>query len=183
VRRAQRRLEDFLSAVRGLQFLNAETAGDVNELIGGIVRREKSAQESAGADLFAAVDDDQLFIDTLTRRLAAHSPARDTIFEFTPTSRPTLANIGTEPLDDVLTGLIEGIAGIGVNNIQIATDVITNHVVVRLSSRQAITAAALGSRRLDLYNRTLGWFGGELERREHDGITEFIVRLPALIFT
>jgi glyoxylase-like metal-dependent hydrolase (beta-lactamase superfamily II) len=183
VRRAQRRLDDFLSAVRGLQFLNAETAGDVNELIGGIVRREKSAQESAGADLFAAVDDDHLFIDTLTRRLAAHSPARDIIFEFTPTSRPTLANIGTDRLDDILTGLIEGIAGIGVNNIQIATDVITNHVVVRLSSRQAITAAALGSRRLELYNRTLGWLGGELERREHDGIAEFIVRLPALTFT
>jgi glyoxylase-like metal-dependent hydrolase (beta-lactamase superfamily II) len=180
VRRAQRRLDDFLTAVRGLQFLNAETAGDVNELIGRILWREKSALESAGADLFAAVDDDQLFIATLARRLAAHSPARDVVFEFVPTSGPTLANIGTERLDDILTGLIEGIAGIGVKNIRIATDVITNHVVVRLSSRQAITAAALGSRRLDLYNRTLGWLGGKLERCEHDGNTEFILRLPAL---
>jgi len=182
VRRVQRRLDDFLSAVRGLQFLNAETAGDVNELIDGILRREKSAQESAGADLFAATDDDQLFIDTLTRRLAAHSPARDIVFEFARTSRPTLANIGTERLDDILTGLIEGIAGTGVKNIQIATDVITNHVIVRLSSRQPITATALGSRRLDLYNRTLGWLGGELERCEHDGNREFIIRLPALTF-
>jgi glyoxylase-like metal-dependent hydrolase (beta-lactamase superfamily II) len=182
VRRAERRLDDFLSVVRGLQFLNAETAGDVNELIGEILRREKSAQESAGADLFAAVDDDPLFIETLTRRLAAHSPARDIIFEFVPTSGPTLANIGTERLDDILTGLIEGIAGSGVKNIQIATDVITNQVVVRLSSRQTITGAALGSRRLDLYNRTLGWLGGKLERRQHDGNTELILRLPALNF-
>ena len=81
-----------------------------------------------------------------------------------------------------MTGLIEGIAGIGVKTIQIVTDVITNHVVIRLSSRQAITAADLGRRRLNLYNRTLGWLGGKLERREHDGNTEFIIRLPLLNF-
>jgi glyoxylase-like metal-dependent hydrolase (beta-lactamase superfamily II) len=182
VRRAQRRLDDFLSAVRGLQFLNAETAGDVNELIAGIVRREQSVLEATGADLFAALDEEELFIDTLTRRLAAHSPARDIIFDFVPTSGSTLANIGSDRLDDIMTGLIEGIAGIGVKTIQIVTDVITNHVVIRLSSRQAITASDLGRRRLNLYNRTLGWLGGKLERREHDGNTEFIIRLPLLNF-
>ncbi|MGH7844700.1 MAG: hypothetical protein ACREQW_05975, partial [Candidatus Binatia bacterium] len=180
VGRAHRCLEDFLSTVRGLQFLNAEKAGDVNELIAGILRRAKPGQETEAADLLAAIGDGQSFLEALTRRLAAYSPAREIEFEFAPASRQTYANVGAERLDDILTSLIEGMAGIGVKHIRISTDIIMDQVVIRLSSRQPVSAAALGNRRLDLYNRTLGWLGGSLERSEHGGNTEFIVRLPGL---
>ena len=40
--------------------------------------------------------------------------------------------------------------------------------------------AAFGKRRLDLYNRTLGWLGGSLECVQHESNADFIVRLPAL---
>jgi hypothetical protein len=41
-------------------------------------------------------------------------------------------------------------------------------------------AAAFGKRRLDLYNRTLGWLGGSLECNQNNRGAEFVMRLPAL---
>jgi hypothetical protein len=40
--------------------------------------------------------------------------------------------------------------------------------------------AAFGKRRLDLYNRTLGWLGGSLECSQHEGSAEFLISLAAL---
>jgi hypothetical protein len=166
--------------VRGLQFLNAETPGAVNELIAQILRRAKSVQEPESPDLLAALDDDQVFLEALTRRLAAYSPVRDLECEFAPTAQRLVANVGVERLDDILTTLIEGVAGSGVTHLKISTETQMDQVVIRLSSRQVITAAALGNRRLDLYNRTLTWLGGSLERRQQGGRTEFVIRLPAM---
>jgi hypothetical protein len=53
-------------------------------------------------------------------------------------------------------------------------------VEIRLSSRDRIDPAAFGKRRLDLYNRTLGWLGGSLEWSQQEGNAEFIIRLPTL---
>jgi hypothetical protein len=41
-------------------------------------------------------------------------------------------------------------------------------------------SAAFGKRRLDLYNRTLGWLGGSFECIPHESSPDFIIRLPAL---
>ena len=84
VGRAQRRLADFLSVVRGLQFLNAELPGAVNELIAQLLARVKAATVMESTDLMEAVDDEQSFLQALTRRLAAYSPLRDIEFEFAP---------------------------------------------------------------------------------------------------
>jgi hypothetical protein len=127
-----------------------------------------------------AVDDDQAFLQALTRRLAAHSPLRNIDFEFTPAPQETNANIGAERLDDLLTNLLEGIAGTGVKHISIATRMASGLVEIRLSSRERMDPAGLGKRRLDLYNRTLGWLGGCLECRQQENSAEFIIRLPAL---
>jgi glyoxylase-like metal-dependent hydrolase (beta-lactamase superfamily II) len=180
VGRAQRRLADFLSIVRGLQFLNAEPPGDVNELITGILRRVQAVHQLGSADLLAVLDDDQAFLEALTRRLAAHSPLRDIACEFAPTAQQTYANVGAERLDDIVTNLLEGMAGIGVKQVRISTEVVMDQVVIRLSSRQPVAAAALGNRRLDLYNRTLGWLGGGLARRQRGKSTEFAITLPAV---
>jgi hypothetical protein len=79
-----------------------------------------------------------------------------------------------------LTNLMEGIAGIGVKHISIVTHVASGHVEIRLSSREQMHPAGFGKRRLDLYNRTLGWLGGSLESSQHGGNAELIIRLPAL---
>jgi hypothetical protein len=71
-------------------------------------------------------------------------------------------------------------AGIGVKHIRIATEVSPGHVAIRLSSRERINPAAFGKRRLDLYNRTLGWLGGSLECSQQAGNAELLIRLPAL---
>ena len=123
VDRAQRRLEDFLSVVRGLQFLQTEQPGAVNELIAKLLKRAKEATVTRSTDLMEAVEDEQSFLEALTRRLAAHSPLRDIEFEFAPATQETNANIGAERLDDILTNLMEGMAGIGVKHIRIATEV------------------------------------------------------------
>jgi glyoxylase-like metal-dependent hydrolase (beta-lactamase superfamily II) len=179
VGRAQRRLAEFLSIVRGLQFLNAEPPGDVNELITGILRRVKAVHQLEAGDLLGVLDDDQAFLQALTRRLAAHSPLRDIACEFAPTSQQAYANVGTERLDDIVTNLVEGMAGIGVKQVRISTEAVMDQVVIRLSSRQPVAAAALGNRRLDLYNRTLGWLGGSLTRRQRGKSAEFVITLPA----
>ena len=164
VDRAQRRLEDFLSVVRGLQFLQTEQPGAVNELIAEIRETDQGNYHRGNpTDFMEAADDDQSFVQALTRRLAAHSPLRDIEFEFAPATQETNANIGAERLDDILTNLMEGMAGIGVKHISIATRVASGHVEIRLSSRERMDPAAFGKRRLDLYNRTLGWLGGSLE--------------------
>ena len=180
VDRAQRRLEDFLSIVRGLQFLQTEQPGAVNELIAEILKRTKETTTMESADLMAAMDDDQSFLQALTRRLAAYSPLRDIEFEFAPAAQETNANIGAERLDDILTNVMEGMAGMGVKHISIATHVRSGQVEIRLSSRERMDPAGFGKRRLDLYNRTLGWLGGNLECNERDGSAEFTIRLPAL---
>jgi glyoxylase-like metal-dependent hydrolase (beta-lactamase superfamily II) len=180
VDRAQRRLEDFLSLVRGLQFLQTEQPGAVNELIAELVKRTRKTTIMESADLMAAVDDEQSFLEALTRRLAAHSPLRDIELEFAPAAQETNANIGAERLDDILTSLLEGMAGMGVKHIDIATRVTSGRVEIRLSSRERMDPAAFGKRRLDLYNRTLGWLGGSLECTGHEGNAAFIVSLPAL---
>ena len=180
VDRAQRRLEDFLSVVRGLQFLQTEQPGAVNELIAQILVRAKSAHLGESTDFMKAAEDEQSFVEALTRRLAAYSPLRDIEFEFAPATQETNANIGAERLDDILTNLMEGMAGIGVKHISIATRVVSGHVEIRLSSRERMDPATFDKRRLDLYNRTLGWLGGSLECSQHEGNAEFIIRLPAL---
>jgi glyoxylase-like metal-dependent hydrolase (beta-lactamase superfamily II) len=180
VDRAQRRLEDFLSLVRGLQFLQTEQPGAVNEIIAELVKRTKETTMMESNDLMEALDDDQSFLQALTRRLATYSPLRDIELEFAPATQETNANIGAERLDDILTNLMEGMAGIGVKHISIATRVTSGHVEIRLSSRERMDPATFDKRRLDLYNRTLGWLGGSLECSQHEGNAEFIIRLPAL---
>src|SRR5262244_3294070 len=180
VDRAQRRLEDFLSLVHGLQFLQTEQPGAVNELIAALLKRAKQPTVMKSTDLMEAVDDDQSFLQALTRRLAAHSLLRDIEFEFAPAAQKTNANIGAERHDDILTNLIEGMAGIGVKHIRISTEVSSGRVAIRLTSREPIDLAALGQRRLELYNRTLGWLGGSLERSQQAANAEFIIRLPEL---
>jgi hypothetical protein len=88
------------------------------------------------ADLMDAVDDDQSFLQALTRRLAAYSPLRDIEFEFAPAAQATKANIGAERLDDILINVMEGMAGMGVKHISIATQVESGQVEIRLSSRE-----------------------------------------------
>src|SRR5215472_39414 len=180
VDRAQRRLLDFLSVVHGLQFLRTEEPRAANEVIAGLLKRAKEAQLAQPNDLMEAVDDDQAFLQALIRRLGAHSPLRDIEVEFAPAPQETNANIGAERLDDLLTNLLEGIAGTGVKHIRIATRVASGQVEIRLSSLERIDPAAFGRRRLDLYNRTLGWLGGSLECSQHEGSVEFLIRLPAL---
>jgi glyoxylase-like metal-dependent hydrolase (beta-lactamase superfamily II) len=180
VDRAQRRLGDFLSVVCGLQFLQTEQPGVVNKLIAELLKRAKEATVMKSTDLMQAVDDDQSFLQALTRRLAAQSLLRDIEFEFAPATQEAIGNIGAERLDDILTNLMEGIAGIGVKHISIATRVASGHVEIRLSSREQMDPAAFGKRRLDLYNRTLGWLQGSLECIQQDGSAQFIIRLPAL---
>ena len=68
----------------------------------------------------------------------------------------------------------------GVKHISIATRVTPGRVEIRLSSRERIDPAAFGKRRLDLYNRTLGWLGGSLECSQQAGNAELLIRLPAL---
>ena len=180
VHRAQRRLDDFLSLVRGLQFLQTEQPGAVNELIAALVKRTRETAIMESADLMAAVDNEQSFLQALTRRLAAHSPLGDIELEFAPAAQETNANIGAERLDDILTSLMEGMAGMGVKHIAIATHVASGQVEIRVSSREQMDPAAFGKRRLDLYNRTLGWLGGSLECTRHDGNAAFIIILPVL---
>jgi glyoxylase-like metal-dependent hydrolase (beta-lactamase superfamily II) len=180
VDRAQRRLEDFLNLVRGLQFLQTEQPRAVNEIIAKLVKRTKETTMMESTDLMGAMDDDQSFLQALTRRLAAYSPLRDIEFEFAPAAQETKANIGAERLDDILTNLMEGMAGIGVKHIRIATRVASGDVEIRLSSRERMDPAGFGKRRMDLYNRTLGWLGGNLECNEQEGSAEFTIRLPAL---
>jgi glyoxylase-like metal-dependent hydrolase (beta-lactamase superfamily II) len=180
VDRAQRRLEDFLNLVRGLQFLQTEQPGAANEIIAKLVKRTKETTMMESTDLMESLDDDPSFLQALTRRLAAYSPLRDIELEFTPAAQETKANIGAERLDDILTNLMEGMAGMGVKHISIATRVASGEVEIRLSSRERMDPAAFAKRRLDLYNRTLGWLGGNLECNEQDGSAEFTIRLPAL---
>ena len=180
VDRAQRRLLDFLSVVHGLQFLRTEEPRAANEVIAGLLKRAKEAPLAQPNDLMEAVDDDQAFLQALIRRLGAHSPLRDIEVEFAPAPQETNANIGAERLDDLLTNLLEGIAGTGVKHIRIATRVASGQVEIRLSSRERMDPAAFGKRRLDLYNRTLGWLGGSLECSQHEGCAEFLISLPAL---
>jgi glyoxylase-like metal-dependent hydrolase (beta-lactamase superfamily II) len=180
VDRAQRRLLDFLSLVHGLQFLQTEQPGAVNASIAELVKRTRETRMMESVELMAAADDEQSFLEALTRRLAAHSPLRDIELEFTPAAQDTNANIGADRLDDILTSLMEGMAGMGVKHISIATRVTPGRVEIRLSSRERIDPAAFGKRRLDLYNRTLGWLGGSLECIQYESNPDFIIRLPAL---
>jgi glyoxylase-like metal-dependent hydrolase (beta-lactamase superfamily II) len=179
VGRAERRLADFLGMVRGLQFLDVEVPSAVNALIAQIVQRTASAPELAASALVEVLDDEASFLEMLTHHLAAHSPLRDIEFEFVPTPQQSDANVDAERLDDILTNVLEGIAGSGVQHICIATELSMGEVVIRLSSRQPITAAAFGNRRLELYNRTLGWLGGSLACHQKDGSAIFVIRLPA----
>jgi len=180
VDRAQRRLDDFLSLVRGLQFLQTEQPGAVNESIAELVKRTREAPLADSNDLLEAAEDEQFFLEAVTRRLAAHAPLQDIEIEFAPARQDTHANIGAERLDDILTSLMEGMAGMGAKHIAMATCVAPGRVEIRISSRDRVDPAAFGKRRLDLYNRTLGWLGGSLECAQHDGNAAFIISLPAL---
>jgi hypothetical protein len=152
----------------------------VNDSIAVLVKRTQEARAAASTDLMAAADDEQSFMEALTRRLAAHAPLRHIELEFVPASQDTQANIGAERLDDILTSLMEGMAGMGAQHIGIATRAMPDRVEIRLSSRDRVDSAAFAKRRLDLYNRTLGWLGGSLECAQHDGNATFIISLPAL---
>ena len=180
VERAERRLEDFLNLVRGLQFLQTEQPGAVNEVIAKLLRGTKQNAMMESAVLMEAADDEQSFLQALTRRLAARSPLRDIEFEFAPARQETTANIGAERLDDILANLLEGMAGMGVKHISVATRVASGQVEIRLSSRDRVDPTAFGKRRLDLYNRTLGWLGGGLECVRREDNADFVIRLPAL---
>ena len=88
----------------------------------------------------------------LAGRFAASSPLQAINLESAPTSLSTSANVAADRLDDIVTGLIEGIAGAGMKHIRIATDVAMNDVVIRLSTQRLLTREAIGQRRLELYD-------------------------------
>src|SRR5262245_15641944 len=180
VDRAQRRMQDFLSVIRGLQFLQTEEPGPVNEVIAELLARMNRATMTASADLLDAVDDDQAFPQALTRRLAANSPLREIAWEFSPAPQDTRANIGANRLDDVLTSLMEGMAGAGAKHFSLGTRVTPGWVDIRLSSPERIDPGAFQRLRLELYNRTLKWLGGSLGYTQQEDRAEFIIRLPAL---
>jgi glyoxylase-like metal-dependent hydrolase (beta-lactamase superfamily II) len=180
VGRAQRRLTDFLCAVRGLQFLNAEAPSSINGVLAQLVARVGPQAEADASELLASLEDRQSFLKLLTRRVAAHSPIGGVSIDFTPTPQSTDAGIASERLDDIVTSLVEGMAAAGATTIQIETEATHHDVLVRLSTLTSVSVEALGERRLALYGRTLGWLGGSLEREESDGST-FVLRVPTLI--
>src|SRR5207245_3710128 len=104
-----RRLADFLSVVRGLQCLRTEQPGAVNELIAKILVRAKSTHLGESTDFMKAAEDEQSFVEALTRRLAAHSTLRDIEFEFAPGQQEAKANIVAERLEDRLNECLKGI--------------------------------------------------------------------------
>lgn len=180
VDRAQRRMQDFLSMVRGLQFLQTEEPELVNDVIEDLLARTRRATAATSADLLDAVDDDQAFLQALTRRLAATSPLGAIEFDFTPAPDGTTANIGAKRLDDIVTTLLEGMAGTGATHLHLGASAASGWVEIRLSSRDRVDPAAFDQRRLDLYDRTLRWLGGRLECLKSDGSAEFVIALPAL---
>jgi glyoxylase-like metal-dependent hydrolase (beta-lactamase superfamily II) len=180
VDRAQRRMEHFLSVVRGLQFLQTEEPAPVNDVIADLLARARHATMATSADLLDAVDDEQAFLQALTRRLAASSPLSAIEFDFAPAPHGTRANIGAKRLDDILTTLLEGMAGTGATHLHLGASTASGRVEIRLSSRDRVDPAAFDQRRLHLYDRTLRWLGGRLECLQCKGSAEFAIALPAL---
>ena len=179
VGRAQRRLADFLSIVRGLQFLSAESPSRVHSVLAQLVARVESDDDTDASELLALADDRRRFLDVLTRRLAARSPVGPVTVEYVAACRQSEAGIAAERLDDIVTSLIEGMAAAGARHIRLGTEAANHQLLVRLSADITVAAEALGPRRLALYGRTLGWLGGSLER-EQDAPTTFLLRLPEL---
>jgi hypothetical protein len=179
VGRAQRRLTDFLSIVRGLQFLSAESPSRVNSVLAQLVARVQSHIDTDASELLALADDRRSFVDVLTRRLAARSPFAEVTVDYVEACRLSEAGIAAERLDDIVMSLIEGMAAAGARHIRLGTEAANYQLLVRLSADIRIGGEALGPRRLALYGRTLGWLGGSLER-EQDEPTTFLLRLPEL---
>ena len=179
VGRARRRLTDFLSIVRGLQFLNAEPPSRVNSVLAQLVARAASHDDTDASELLALADDRRSFLDVLTRRLAARSPFNQVTVDFVEACEAVRPAIAAERLDDIVTSLIEGMAAAGARHIRLGTETANHQLLVRLSADITVAAEALGQRRLALYGRTLGWLGGSLER-EQDAPTTFLLRLPEL---
>ena len=147
---------------------------------GALVHRLQGVADVSTDPVLGADDDDQAFLQALTRRLAANSPLREIACDFSPAPQDTRANIGAKRLDDILTSLMEGMAGTGAKHLSLGTRVTPGWVDIRLSSRERIDPGAFGQFRLNLYDRTLRWLGGRLEYTQQEGSAEFIIRLPAL---
>jgi len=177
VGRAQRRLADFLSIVRGLQFLSAESPSRVHSVLAQLVARVESDDDTDASELLALADDRRRFLDVLTRRLAARSPFDQVTVDYVEACRQSEAGIAAERLDDIVTSLIESMAAAGARHIRLGTEAANDQLLVRLSADITVAAEALGPRRFALYGRTLGWLGGSLER-EQDAPTTFLLRLP-----
>jgi glyoxylase-like metal-dependent hydrolase (beta-lactamase superfamily II) len=179
VGRAQRRLTDFLSIVRGLQFLSAESPSRVNSVLAQLVARAAPHEDTDASELLALADDRRSFLDLLTRRLAARSPFNQVTVDFVEACERSEAGIAAERLDDIVTSLIEGMAAGGARHIRLGTETANDQLLVRLSADITVAAEAIGQRRLALYGRTLEWLGGSIER-EQDAPTTFLLRLPEL---
>jgi glyoxylase-like metal-dependent hydrolase (beta-lactamase superfamily II) len=176
VGRAQRRLSDFLSVVRGLQFVGAESPCSVNGVLAQLAARARPQADADAAELLELAADQRSFLDLLTRRIGAHSPLSQITVDLARTSQPSDAGIAADRLDDIVTSLIEGMAAAGATRVRVSTEAAHTHVLVRLSADVALTAEAIGRRRLALYGRTLGWLGGSLECEQ----ASLLLRLPAL---
>jgi glyoxylase-like metal-dependent hydrolase (beta-lactamase superfamily II) len=179
VGRAQRRLTDFLSIVRGLQFLSTESPSRVNSVLAQLVARAAPLEDTDASELLALADDRRGFLDVLTRRLAARSPFNQVTVDFVEACERSEAGIAAERLDDIVTSLIEGMAAGGARHIRLGTETANDQLLVRLSADITVAAEAIGQRRLALYGRTLEWLGGSIER-EQDAPTTFLLRLPEL---
>jgi hypothetical protein len=66
-----------------------------------MTQRIKIRTTMESADLMDALDDDQSFLQSLTRLLAAYSPLGDIGFEFSAAGEAIKANIGAERLEDI----------------------------------------------------------------------------------
>jgi hypothetical protein len=167
--------------VRGLQFLGLEEPCDVNAVVADMVKRSKQgAEDLEAADLVSALDDDQAFLEVLTRRLATHAPLRPVELDFTPTLRAATTTIGAERLGDIVVSLTEALAGAGTQQIKISTKRDFENILIRLTPREPVRLAAVGQRRLDLYRRSLEWLGGTLIGTEEAGRSVFELQVPAL---
>jgi len=135
LRRIKILLSDFVNVVYGVCFVDQETLFDLNDTVEGTIatlRREHVEPYR----IFETLDNDQEFIDELTKRIAYTPLFSSTRFSFSPAQEKPYITADRLMFQDILSALLEQLAIAGIEYISLETSRGGNGTVLSVTPGQ-----------------------------------------------
>ncbi len=179
VKRVERLLSDYMSLFRGFRPTIEREEFDPDILVGHCISTLVSPPFS-DEDLIALADDEALYRQALVKRLVYVPVFDDTPVNFDPSEYPYRVFADRERLKDLITGILEDLAGAGSEQIKVSDTKETDRGFITISSEFLLPMINYPAERLGFMIKECEYSGGFLSCEKEGSKVSIIIELPAI---